>query len=209
MAGTFATYRMTRPHRGAGSRPRARRLNGYARYPAFIITHCRRTDRTVHNILPWPCSGWRCADAPKPTLPLTRKQGSVWADCARRKYLGCTSILRSRCDASKAGEPENTGRSETHPGGRAYYEGIFDGTGEEFCDWVPSFHRGFLSTSHEIQNCLVVVQGDRAASETYVEFNLLRAEGERHILVIGHGRYLDKWSQRDGRWAIDDRHFVG
>jgi SnoaL-like domain len=99
-------------------------------------------------------------------------------------------------------------RATWHPGGRAYYEGIFDGTGEEFCDWEPSFHRGFLSTSHEIRNCLVVVQADRAASETYVEFNLLRAEGERHILVTGHGRYLDKWSQRDGGWAIDDRHFV-
>jgi hypothetical protein len=55
---------------------------------------------------------------------------------------------------------------------------------------------------------LIVVKGDRAASETYVEVNLLRAEGERHILRTAHGRYLDKWSQRDGRWAIDDRHFV-
>jgi hypothetical protein len=99
-------------------------------------------------------------------------------------------------------------RATWHPGGRAYYEGIFDGTCEEFCDFVPGFHRGFLSTSHAIQNCLIVVEGDRAASETYVEYNLLRAKGERHILATGLGRYLDKWSQRDGRWAIDDRHFV-
>ena len=55
---------------------------------------------------------------------------------------------------------------------------------------------------------MIVVKGDRAASETYVEFNFLRAEGQNHILRTGHGRYLDKWSQRDGRWAIDDRHFV-
>jgi hypothetical protein len=74
-------------------------------------------------------------------------------------------------------------RATWHPGGRAYYEGIFDGTGEEFCDWVPGFHRGFLSTSHEIQNCLIVVKGDRAASETYVEYNLLRGEGERHFVA--------------------------
>jgi hypothetical protein len=39
---------------------------------------------------------------------------------------------------------------------------------------------------------LIVVKGDRAASETYVEFNLLRADGERYILVSGHRRYLDK-----------------
>jgi hypothetical protein len=98
-----------------------------------------------------------------------------------------------------------------HPGGRAYYEGAgpaSERTAEEFCDWAAGFHRGFLSTSHEIHNCLIVVKGDRAASETYVEYNLLRAEGQRHILITGHGRYLDKWSQRDGRWAIDDRHFV-
>jgi hypothetical protein len=102
-------------------------------------------------------------------------------------------------------------RATWHPGGRAYYEGAegaFKGSGEEFCDHAAGYHRGLLSTSHAIQNCLIVVKGDRAASETYVEFNLLRAEGQRHILRTGHGRYLDKWSQRDGRWAVDDRHFV-
>jgi hypothetical protein len=98
-----------------------------------------------------------------------------------------------------------------HPGGRAYYEGAGgarDCTGEEFCDWAADFHRRHLSTAHAIQNCLIVVNGDRAVSETYVEANLLRAEGQRHMLFTVHGRYLDKWSRRDGRWAIDDRHYV-
>jgi hypothetical protein len=70
-----------------------------------------------------------------------------------------------------------------HPGGRAYYEGTEgarDCTGEELCDYAADFHRRHLSTSH-------------AVSETYVEYNLLRAEGRRHILLTGHGRYLDKW----------------
>ena len=99
-------------------------------------------------------------------------------------------------------------RATWHPGGRAFYEGIFDGSGDEFCAWVADYHRGLVSTSHEIANCTIVVDGERATSETYVEVNLLREENGKHILTVGHGRYLDAWSKRDGRWAIDRRHFV-
>jgi hypothetical protein len=56
-------------------------------------------------------------------------------------------------------------RATWHPGGRAYYENIFDGTGEEFCGWVAGFHRGFLSTSsshapsrHEREPLIAVTQ---------------------------------------------------
>ena len=51
--------------------------------------------------------------------------------------------------------------------------------------------------------------GAEAAGKAHRELAVVAsAEGERHILLTGHGCYLDKWSQRDGRWAIDDRHFV-
>jgi hypothetical protein len=56
-----------------------------------------------------------------------------------------------------------------HPGGRAYYEGAGgarDCTGDVFCDWAADFHRRHLSTAHAIENCLIVVKGDRAVSET-------------------------------------------
>jgi hypothetical protein len=43
--------------------------------------------------------------APTPIFLLTLALGRAWTDGARRKYLGRTSSLRSRCDASKAGEP--------------------------------------------------------------------------------------------------------
>jgi len=99
-------------------------------------------------------------------------------------------------------------RATWHPGGRAFYEGIFDGTGDEFCAWVIEFHRGLLSTSHEVSNVNIVIDGDRASSEAYVEVNLLGLENGKHVLRTGHGRYLDSWSKRNGRWAVDHRHYV-
>lgn len=103
---------------------------------------------------------------------------------------------------------DDLARSLWHPGGEANYETVFEGTGEEFCEWVAEFHRGMVRTSHEIQNCTIVVDGRTAASETYVEVNLMREEDGRHILTTSHGRYLDQWSERDGRWAVDKRRYV-
>jgi hypothetical protein len=103
---------------------------------------------------------------------------------------------------------DDLARSLWHPGGEANYEQVFEGTGDEFCDWVAEFHRGLEKTSHEILHSTITVTGSTAASETYVEVNLLRKEGGRHILTTSHGRYLDQWSERDGRWAVDKRRYV-
>lgn len=103
---------------------------------------------------------------------------------------------------------DDLARSLWHPGGEAIYEMVFEGTGEEFCDWVVGFHHGMVRTSHEILNKTIVVKGQTAASETYVEVNLLREENGKHILTTSHGRYLDQWSERNGRWAVDKRRYV-
>ena len=95
-----------------------------------------------------------------------------------------------------------------HPGGEANYEGVFVGTGAEFCEWVAEFHRGLVVTSHEVFNISIRVNGDKAVSETYVEVNLLRREGDKHILTTSHGRYLDRWSEQGGRWAVDKRRYI-
>ena len=116
-------------------------------------------------------------------------------------------VLKDYCRGMDRMDDELS-RATWHPGGKAFYEGIFDGTGDEFCTWVIEFHRGLVMTSHEIANCTIQVDGDRAASETYVEVNLLREENGKHVMSTGHGRYLDAWSERNGRWAIDRRHYV-
>jgi hypothetical protein len=61
----------------------------------------------------WPQTEGVTLGALRPIRLLTPKPGRVWADSAGRKYLGRTSILRSGCDESKAGEPKSAGRSET------------------------------------------------------------------------------------------------
>ena len=90
-----------------------------------------------------------------------------------------------------------------HPGGAASYEGIFEGTGAGFLDWVWPVHETFERTSHQVTNILIEVDGDRATSETYVTVCLRGAEAD----IVGRGRYHDTWSRRDGRWGVDVRRY--
>jgi hypothetical protein len=98
-----------------------------------------------------------------------------------------------------------------HPGGTADYGPMFAGTGAGFLDWVWQSHTGFEAHSHQITNILITVasEGDRAASESYVTVALrLPPNAGRVFDVVGRGRYLDRWSQRGGVWAIDHRRYV-
>jgi len=98
-----------------------------------------------------------------------------------------------------------------HPDGTADYEGIFEGTGHGFVDWVWEAHAAMERHSHQITNVLTEVDGDRATSESYVTVLLWLASdgGETQTEIASRGRYLDKWSRRDGHWAIDHRcHLV-
>lgn len=94
-----------------------------------------------------------------------------------------------------------------HADGTAFYDGIFEGTGHGFIDWVWKAHEAMERHSHQITNVLCEIEGDRATSESYVTVVLWTRPdqaGQQHELV-GRGRYLDRWSRRDGRWAIDHR----
>jgi hypothetical protein len=95
-----------------------------------------------------------------------------------------------------------------HTGGTADYTGMFTGTGEEFLDWVWVQHQALERHSHQITNILIEVDGNRAASEAYVTVALRARDGDQRTDIISRGRYLDRWSWRDGRWAIDHRIHV-
>jgi hypothetical protein len=100
-------------------------------------------------------------------------------------------------------------RSVWHPGGTADYGELFQGTGDGFIDWVWAAHAAMDAHSHQITNILIEVAGDRAASESYVTVALRTKPAEGAAVEIeSRGRYLDRWSRRDGRWAIDHRQFV-
>jgi len=97
-----------------------------------------------------------------------------------------------------------------HPDGTADYgPTMYQGTGAGFIDWVWAAHETMLGHSHQIANVLVEVDGDRAGSESYVTATLW-AEFEPGVLttIVSRGRYIDRWSRRDGVWAIDHRRFA-
>ncbi|MCE2392825.1 MAG: nuclear transport factor 2 family protein [Proteobacteria bacterium] len=97
-----------------------------------------------------------------------------------------------------------------HPDGTALYHDIFEGTGHEFVDWVWEAHEAMESHSHQMTNILIEVAGDRAVSETYAIVSLRRLPDENghSAELVSRSRYLDRWSKRDGRWAIDHRIHV-
>ena len=105
---------------------------------------------------------------------------------------------------------DDLARSVWHDDGTAHYSGIYEGTGHGFVEWVSEFHKGLVSTSHQITNTLIEVDGDTAGSEAYVLVRLrFSRDDDSRFDVCGIGRYLDRWSRRDGVWAVDHRVYVG
>jgi hypothetical protein len=101
--------------------------------------------------------------------------------------------------------------STWHKDGTADYGPIFNGTGAGFVDWVWNAHTAFTAHSHQVTNILISVDlaDDRAVSESYVTVALRTAPNEGSVIdVVGRGRYLDRWSRRGDRWAIDHRQYV-
>jgi len=95
-----------------------------------------------------------------------------------------------------------------HEGGTAEYGPMFSGTGRAFIDWVCVQHSGMVAHAHRVSNMLIRLDGDTARSECYVHATLrFEQEGTLRQASV-FGRYLDRWSKRAGRWAIDARVYV-
>jgi hypothetical protein len=94
-----------------------------------------------------------------------------------------------------------------HMDGTADYVGMFQGGADALIDWMWSVHAGMQVHSHQITNILIELDGDRAASEAYATV-VLRTRGDAALDIFVRGRYLDRWSRRDGGWAIDHRIHV-
>jgi hypothetical protein len=89
-----------------------------------------------------------------------------------------------------------------------YGESIFIGDARALIDWICASHEQGLAHSHQIANVIIALDGDRAASEAYVN-SAMRMMREGALMQVNtRGRYLDRWSRRGGRWGIDRRVFV-
>jgi len=105
-----------------------------------------------------------------------------------------------------------------HPAGTADYGGAVT-LGSEFVEGAFRFHESFLSHTHHMIDTIIDVDGDTAVSETYANSSMLQATDTRAVqgVVVGaggvsvsliRGRYADRWSRRDGRWALDHRSYI-
>ena len=123
-------------------------------------------------------------------------------DLAARQQI--TDLIYRYCRAVDRIDAE-LGYSVWHDDGLAEYEGFYSGTGRGFIDQVCSQHRALLGHSHQISNIIIELDGDEAASESYITATLRIRDGERLKQFMVWSRYVDQWSLRDGRWGIDKR----
>ena len=116
-----------------------------------------------------------------------------------------TDLIYRYCRAMDRIDAE-LGYSVWHEDGLADYgEEVYQGSGHGFVDHVCAQHRGTVTHTHQVTNIIIVLDGDRAASESYVTSTLRFMRGEQLKQVTTWGRYIDQWSRRSGRWGIDKR----
>jgi hypothetical protein len=98
------------------------------------------------------------------------------------------------------------GYSIWHADGTADYGvDVFQGLGRDFIDHVNRQHAHLLYHSHQMSNIVIELDGDRAGSESYVTATLRLNRGDALKQMMVWSRYIDSWSKRDGRWALDHR----
>ena len=79
--------------------------------------------------------------------------------------------------------------------------GEFVGYASEFVEWADSsVAERNLSHTHNITSHNVEIDGDEAHADSYVIYVARRREDDGKTVVVGGGRYLDRFERRDGDW---------
>ncbi|WP_344767056.1 nuclear transport factor 2 family protein [Aeromicrobium panaciterrae] len=98
--------------------------------------------------------------------------------------------------------------SAYHPDARDDH-GVFVGTAAEFSAWaVAGLLRVVQSTTHELSNVMIEVNGDTARAESLFVGSHVQDTDEGITVNQFHGRYLDVLTFRNDRWAIEERRTV-
>jgi hypothetical protein len=101
------------------------------------------------------------------------------------------------------------GHAVFHEDGTADYGAdLFQGSGRGVIDFICASHLHTINHSHQICNSIVALDGDSAGSETYFHSATRIVQDVKLIQIRVWGRYLDAWSRREGRWAIDRRRTI-
>lgn len=87
--------------------------------------------------------------------------------------------------------------------------GMFRGKATDFIQWALDALKKDESTSHQMANELIEVDGDVAYGETYfiAVHRRQMKDGSKSDLQFA-GRYVDRFERRDGVWKIADRKVV-
>ena len=100
-------------------------------------------------------------------------------------------------------------RSCWHADGTADYGRLFKGRADGFIEWLWPVHAAMVGHVHSLSNVTVEVDGDTAATESYVHVVLRVTAGDGgQVDIVGRGRYLDRFERREGVWAIAHRTYV-
>jgi hypothetical protein len=100
-------------------------------------------------------------------------------------------------------------RSVFHEDAPADYGAMFNGTGYGFADFIGQVHQPMQTHSHHLSNILITLDGDRAASESYVSVRLRSTTAGGVLDTLSFGRYLDRWERRaDSVWRISSRRYL-
>lgn len=122
-----------------------------------------------------------------------------------------TELLYRYCRAMDRIDREAT-LAIWHPDGTCNYsstEGVPDMLFRDYLTGSTKARAAFANHSHQITNILIEVAGDRAVSEAYFTASLQTVPTDGMVLEhLWRGRYLDRWSKQDGRWAIEHRQVV-
>ena len=82
----------------------------------------------------------------------------------------------------------------------------FTGNIEEFIAWSFPIMSTMDQTMHMIGNILIRIESDQAAVESYFYgYHRINTPDGEKADVIGAGRYIDNFEQRDGEWRIARR----
>lgn len=106
-----------------------------------------------------------------------------------------------RCD-------RELGRAVFHPDAEADYGAMYKGSAEGFVDFALAGHLHLETHVHRVTNISIVVDGDTAGSESYVDARFRMSRDGTVVEMHSSGRFIDRWERRDGRWGIAQRRYL-
>ena len=86
---------------------------------------------------------------------------------------------------------------------------LFKGPAADYVRWLPTMMAKLRTSAHRVTNHSIVVRGDVAEGEVYIVAHHVKVEpsgGE--VQIRTGGRYLDRYTRRDGAWKFQHRMAV-